>query len=296
MEAEKARVLGQNWQAAELYERAIKGARDNGYIQDEALAYELAAEFYLTSGMDQIAQTYLQEAYYSYTRWQAWAKVEDLESRYSQLRTKSSAATRFTEAPTTLTQIKSTKSSDIALDFATVIKASQAISGGIFLEQLLPKLMKILIENAGAQVGFIILESQERLLIEAEGSVESEQVTVLQSINIETSEKLPLGVIQYVARTQEDVVLSDATNEGVFTQEPYIVKNLPKSVLCAPILNQGKLIGILYLENKLTVGAFTSQRLEVLKVLSSQAAISIENARLYQNLEDKVAETHCSTS
>lgn len=296
VEAEKARVLGQNWQAAELYERAIKGARDNGYIQDEALAYELAAEFYLTSGMDQIAQTYLQEAYYSYTRWQAWAKVEDLESRYSQLRTKSSAATRFTEAPTTLTQIKSTKSSDIALDFATVIKASQAISGGIFLEQLLPKLMKILIENAGAQVGFIILESQERLLIEAEGSVESEQVTVLQSINIETSEKLPLGVIQYVARTQEDVVLSDATNEGVFTQEPYIVKNLPKSVLCAPILNQGKLIGILYLENKLTVGAFTSQRLEVLKVLSSQAAISIENARLYQNLEDKVAETHCSTS
>ncbi|MEG4534835.1 AAA family ATPase [Microcoleus sp. D2_18a_D3] len=290
VEAEKARVLGLNWQAAELYDRAIKGARDNGYIQDEALAYELVAEFYLTSGMDQIAQTYLQEAYYSYTRWQAWAKVEDLESRYPQLRTKSSAATRFTEAPTTLTQIQTTTSSDIALDFATVIKASQAIGSEVMLEQLLPKLMKISIENAGAQVGFLILESQGQLLIEAEGYVDSEQVKVLQSIKIETSENLPVGLIQYVARTQEDVVLLDATNEGVFTSEPYIIKNQPKSVLCAPIINQGKLIGILYLENNLTTGAFTPDRLEVLKILSSQAAISIENARLYQNLEDKVQE------
>lgn len=288
VEAEKARVLGQNWQAAELYDRSIKGARDNGYIQDEALAYELAAEFYLASGMDKIAQTYLQEAYYSYTRWQAWAKVEDLESRYPQLQTKSSAATHITNAPTTLAQIHTTTSSDIALDFATVIKASQAIGSEVMLEKLLPKLIKISIENAGAQVGFLILESQEILLIEAEGSVDSEQVTVLQSINIETSEQLPLGVIQYVARTQEDVVLSDATNEGVFTREPYIVKNQPKSLLCAPIINQGKLIGILYLENNLTTGAFTPARLEVLKILSSQAAISIENARLYQNLEDKV--------
>ncbi|MEZ2248415.1 AAA family ATPase [Microcoleus sp.] len=288
VEAEKARVLGHNWQAAELYNRAIKGAIDNGYIQDEALAYELAAEFYLASGMDKIAETYLQETYYSYTRWQAWAKVKDLESRYPQLRTKSLAATRITEARTSVTQIQTTTSSDIALDFATVIKSSQAIGSEVMLEQLLPKLLKISIENAGAQVGFLILESQERLLIEAEGSVDSERVTVLQSINIETSEKLPLGVIQYVARTQEDVVLSDATNEGVFTREPYIIKNQPKSLLCTPIINKGKLLGILYLENNLTTGVFTPDRLEVLKILSSQAAISIENARLYQNLEDKV--------
>ncbi len=288
VEAEKARVLGHNWQAAELYNRAIKGAIDNGYIQDEALAYELAAEFYLASGMDKIAETYLQETYYSYTRWQAWAKVKDLESRYPQLRTKSLAATRITEARTSVTQIQTTTSSDIALDFATVIKSSQAIGSEVMLEQLLPKLLKISIENAGAQVGFLILESQERLLIEAEASVDSEQVTVLQSINIENSEKLPLGVIQYVARTQEDVVLSDATNEGVFTREPYIIKNQPKSLLCTPIINKGKLLGILYLENNLTTGVFTPDRLEVLKILSSQAAISIENARLYQNLEDKV--------
>ncbi|MEZ2230666.1 AAA family ATPase [Microcoleus sp.] len=290
VEAEKARVLGHNWQAAELYNRAIKGAIDNGYIQDEALAYELAAEFYLASGMDKIAETYLQETYYSYTRWQAWAKVKDLESRYPQLRTKSLAATRITEARTSVTQIQTTTSSDIALDFATVIKSSQAIGSEVMLEQLLPKLLKISIENAGAQVGFLILESQERLLIEAEGSVDSERVTVLQSINIETSEKLPLGVIQYVARTREDVVLSDAAKEGVFTSEPYMVKNQPKSLLCTPIINQGKLIGILYLENNLTTGAFTSDRLAVLKILSSQAAISIDNARLYQNLEDKVEE------
>ncbi|XZO00390.1 MAG: AAA family ATPase [Microcoleus sp.] len=288
VEAEKARVLGQNWQAAELYDRSIKGAIDNGYIQDEALAYELGAEFYLASGMDKIAETYLQETYYSYTRWQAWAKVKDLESRYPQLQIKSSAATHITNEPTNLTKIYTTTSSDVALDFATVIKASQAIGSEVMLEELLPKLIKISLENAGAQFGFLILESQERLLIEAEASVDSEQVTVLQSINIENSEKLPLGVIQYVARTQEDVVLSDATNEGVFTREPYIIKNQPKSLLCTPIINKGKLLGILYLENNLTTGVFTSDRLEVLKILSSQAAISIENARLYQNLEDKV--------
>jgi len=230
----------------------------------------------------------LQETYYSYTRWQAWAKVKDLESRYPQLQIKSSAATHITNAPTNLTKIYTTTSSDVALDFATVIKASQAIGSEVMLEELLPKLIKISLENAGAQFGFLILESQERLLIEAEASVDSEQVTVLQSINIENSEKLPLGVIQYVARTQEDVVLSDATNEGVFTREPYIIKNQPKSLLCTPIINKGKLLGILYLENNLTTGVFTPDRLEVLKILSSQAAISIENARLYQNLEDKV--------
>ncbi|MEK0180391.1 AAA family ATPase [Microcoleus anatoxicus] len=283
--AEKARVIGQYWEAAEYYEQAIKGARKNSYLQEEALACELAAEFFLARGVERLAQIYLQEAHYAYTCWQAKAKVEDLEQRYPQLLVNTSSTPTITTKKTvSLTTTRSRQS----IDLATVIKASHAISGEIVMEQLLRSLMKVLMENAGAEVGYLILQSQGNFLVEAEGSVDSEQITVLQSISIESSEKLPIGVVQYVARTQEDVVLSDATNEGVFTNDPYIIKQRPKSVLCAPIINQRKLVGIIYLENNLTVGTFTSDRLEVLKVLSSQAAIAIENARLYQNLEDKV--------
>ncbi|MEG4500669.1 AAA family ATPase [Microcoleus sp. F10-C6] len=287
--AEQHRILGEDRLAMDLYDRAIAQARKNHYINDEALACELAAKFWLTQGKERFAKSYINDAHYAYARWGATAKVKDLEARYPKLISKVAAATLIIDTNTT-TSINTGTTSGEVLDIATVIKASQAISGVILLEQLLPNLMKILIENAGAQVGFLILESQGQLLIEAEGAVDSEQVKVLQSINIETTEKLPLGVIQYVARTQEDVVLSDATKEGVFTREPYIVRNQAKSLLCAPIINQGKLIGILYLENNLTTGVFTPDRLEVLKILSSQAAISIENARLYQNLEDKVAQ------
>jgi predicted ATPase/serine phosphatase RsbU (regulator of sigma subunit)/tRNA A-37 threonylcarbamoyl transferase component Bud32 len=288
IEAEKARVLGQNWQAAEFYERAIKGAKDNGYIQDEALASELAAEFYLAVGMDKIAQTYLKEAHYSYSRWQAWAKVKDLELRYPQLLTKSATATRITDTGKTTTSITTSTSSGVALDLATVIKASQAIGSEIVLEQLLCKLMKIIIENAGAQTGVLLLETQNQLFIEAEGSVDDENITVLQSIALEN--RLPISIINYVARTCESIVLGDATREGNFTNDPYIQQHHPKSILCFPISDRGKLVSIVYLENNLAKGAFTPERLEVLKILSAQAAISIENARLYQNLEDKVSE------
>ncbi|MGB7709998.1 MAG: AAA family ATPase [Microcoleus sp.] len=288
--AEQHRILGEDMSAMDLYDRAIDKARKNHYINDEALACELAAKFWLAQGKERFASSYINDARYAYTRWGATAKVKDLEARYPKLISKVAAASRIIDTNRTTTRINTGTNSGEVLDLATVIKASQAISGVILLEQLLPNLMKIMLENAGAQVGFIIFKSQEKLLIEAEGAVDSEQVKVLQSIKIENSEQLPLGVIQYVARTQEDVVLLDATNEGLFTNEPYIVKNHPKSVLCAPIINQGKLIGILYLENNLTTGAFTPDRLEVLKILSSQAAISIENARLYQNLEDKVEE------
>ncbi|MEP6520097.1 AAA family ATPase [Microcoleus vaginatus] len=290
LEAEIARISGKEIEAIDLYDRAISSAREHGYIQNEALGNELAAKFWLSKGKEEIAQLYMKKAHYGYQRWGAKRKVEDLEEKYPQLLPKSSATKSITCLHTTTSYSTSGSQSGEALDLATVMKASQAISGEIVLEKLLTSLMRILIENAGAQVGCLILESQEKLLIEAEVSVDSEQVTVLQSINIENSEQLPLGVIQYVARTQEDVVLSDATNEGVFSREPYIVKNQPKSLLCIPIINQGKLIGIVYLENNRTAGAFTPDRLEVLKILCSQTSISIENARLYQNLEDKVNE------
>jgi GAF domain-containing protein len=280
VEAEKARVLGRFFVAEDLYEQAIKGARDNEYIQEEALAYELAAKFYLARGREKFAQTYMKEAHYCYGRWGAKAKVADLEAKYPQLLTHSATVTRVIDTgktnPTTTTGNRSGSS----LDLATMMKASQAISSEIVLDKLLASLMKILIENAGAQKGFLILETQDRLLIEASGTVEQEQVAVLQSIPID-QEDVSTAIANYVTRTKKSVVLQDASREGKFTNDPYIQAHRPKSILCAPLIYQGKLVSIVYLENNLTTGAFTPDRLEIVKLLSSQAAISIENAKLY---------------
>jgi serine/threonine protein kinase/signal transduction histidine kinase len=172
------------------------------------------------------------------------------------------------------------------LDYTTVMKAFQTLSAEILLDKLLDKLMKIVIENAGAQKGFMILKNKDNLLIEAERSVNMEETKVRESLKLEDSNSLSHSIINYVARTLQDVVLNDAINEGLFTADAYIVKNKPKSILCTPIIKQSQLVGILYLENNLTIGAFTSDRLEILKLLSSQAAISLENARLYDEMKE----------
>ncbi|HEY9609719.1 response regulator, partial [Allocoleopsis sp.] len=285
VEAERYRVLGQYMEAMDYYDKAIAGAKENEYINEEALAYELAAKFYLGWDKQIIARTYMSEAHYAYTRWGAKAKVEDLETKYPQLLTKSSRQS-ITSTRTTNNTTTTGSQSGAALDLATVMKASLAISSEIVLDKLLASLMKILIENAGAQVGYLILEISGKLLIEASGAADSDRITVLQSIPIESSQGVSPTIINYVARTQESVVLNDATSEGNFTNDPYIKQHQPKSILCVPLLNQGKLTSIVYLENNLTTGAFTPDRLEVLKVLSSSAAISIENARLYNDLAE----------
>ncbi|HBB34401.1 MAG TPA: serine/threonine-protein kinase PknK [Cyanobacteria bacterium UBA8803] len=290
VEAERYRVLGEDTSAMDFYDRAIAAAHKYHYINEEALACELAAKFWLAKDKERFAKSYLNDAYYAYTRWGATAKVKDLEARYPQLLTKSATTTRLTTTHTTTISTTTSTSSVAALDFATVIKASQTIGSQIVLEQLLRNLMKILIENAGAQVGYLILPSQGQWIIEAEGAVDTEEVTVLQSVAIAKSRSVSSTLINYVARTKESVVLNDATREGNFTNDPYIIQNQPKSILCFPLSDRGQLVSIVYLENNLITGAFTPDRLEVLKILSAQAAISIENARLYQTLEDKVAE------
>ncbi|MEG4988252.1 AAA family ATPase [Microcoleus sp. BR0-C5] len=290
VEAEMARISGRGMEAIDLYDRAISSANENEYIQNEALGNELVAQFWLGKSQNEIAKLYMKKAHYGYQLWGAKRKVEDLEQKYPQLIPKVSAKKQIDLQTTAIGTAYSTTGGNPNIDLSTVIKASQVLAGEITSNKLLEKLMTLLLENGGAQKGFIVLSNKDKLTIEARGEVDKEQVEVLQSISIEGSDALPVGMIKYVARTQEDVVLSEATKQGVFTGEPYIIKNMPKSVLCAPIINQGKLIGILYLENNLTTGAFTPDRLEVLKILSSQAAISIENARLYQNLEDKVQE------
>ncbi|MBD1810024.1 AAA family ATPase [Microcoleus sp. FACHB-SPT15] len=280
VEAEKARVLGQVLEAEDFYERAISGASDNGYLQEEALAYELAAKFHLFRDREKFAQTYMKEAHYCYGRWGALAKVADLEARYPQLLTQSQTVTHTTDTDKNNSTTTTGNSLGSSLDLATVMKASQAISSKIVLDKLLVSLMKILIENAGAQKGFLILETQGRLLIEASGTVEQDQVAVLQSIPIDSGD-VSTAIANYVARTKESVVLNNASREGKFINDPYIQVHQPKSILCAPLINQGKLVSIVYLENNLTTGAFTPARLEVLKLLSSQAAISIDLAKLY---------------
>jgi predicted ATPase/signal transduction histidine kinase len=296
VEAEKARVLGQILEAEEFYEQAIAGAKENEYIQEEALAYELAAKFYLARGRLKIAQTYMKEAHYAYTRWGATAKVRDLEVKYPQLLPQLSATKSITSTRTTTSNSTSGSNSASSLDLATLMKASQAISGEIVLDKLLASLMEILIENAGAQLGFLILPSpsengHENWVIQASGSVDEGQKTILQSIGIdsvEVSTQMPLlsaAIVHYVIRTKENLVLNDAVHAGQFIQDAYILTKKPKSILCIPLLDRAKLSGILYLENNLTTDAFTKDRVELLKLLSAQVAISIENAQLYTNLQ-----------
>ena len=283
VEAEKARVLGQIATAMELYDRAIAGAREQGYIQEEALANERAAEFYFSLGKEKFAQIYLTESYYGYAQWGATAKLKQLEARYPQILARRTNQETFNKEGARRTA--STTDSTASLDLATVLKASQALSGEIVLDELLVKLMKIAIENAGAETGFLILEKSGELLIEAQGTIEKTEVTVLQSLPLATSQQLPVSIVKYVERTHEDVILNDASSTGIFTTDPYIINKKTKSALCTPLIHQGKLTGIVYLENNLTTGAFTSNHLEILKLLSSQAAISLENACLYKDLE-----------
>ncbi|MBE9562773.1 MAG: GAF domain-containing sensor histidine kinase, partial [Proteobacteria bacterium] len=289
VEAEKARVLGQ-LEAIEWYEKAIAGAKENEYLNEEALANELACQFYLQKDIPKIAQVYLRDAHYAYQQWGATAKVQQLEAKYPQFlspKTSNTISTNSTILANKIAPISTTGSSQW-LDLNSVTKASQTLSKEIILSKLLEKMMSIVIENAGAEKGYLLLPKQDNWFIE--GSGHGSEITVLQSLPIEESEQLSVNIIHYVARTKENIVLNDATQEGNFTRDPYIVKQHSQSILCMPLLNQGQLISILYLENNLTTGAFTSNRIETLNLLSSQLAISIENSLLYDNLEHKVAE------
>ena len=284
VEAEKARALGQIPRAMDYYDRAIRGANKQGYLQEEALAYERAAEFYLALGREIIAQTYMSEAHYGYSVWGAIAKVEDLESNHLELISRSFTQPKI-EPNIDRKQFSFATDSNLdTLDLTSVIKSSQVLSSEIVLGELLKKLVAIAVENAGAQTGYLLLQNKDRLTIEAKSSLDDDEVVIHRLTPEQTSQQLPLSVINYVARTQKDVVLDDAARKGIFTKDIYIAKNNPQSILCTPIIHKEQLVGLLYLENNLTVGAFTPDRLKVLKLLSSQAAISIENAKLYQGM------------
>jgi PAS domain S-box-containing protein len=277
--AEIARLEGRPLDAMDLYERAIASARANGFVQNEALAYELAARFYAARGFNEVAHLYLGTARRGYLRWGADGKVRQLDQLHPWLRQDARAPgpTGTIEAPVE------------QLDLATVIKVSQAVSGEMVLEKLINGLMRAAIEHAGAERGLLIVPRGDELQIEAESKTSGNDVIVHLGETSRAAAALPESIVRYVMRTHESVILDDASSPNAFSADPYILQYRARSILCLSLINQAKLAGILYLENNLMPRVFTADRVTVLKMLASQAANALENSRLYQGLADREA-------
>ncbi|MFC1848913.1 AAA family ATPase, partial [candidate division CSSED10-310 bacterium] len=288
VEAEKARVLGDDLDAIEHYYQAALLAGKNEYIHEEALSNELFANFWLEKNKPELAQPLIKKAHHQYQLWGATEKVKHLVEKFPYLlSTKSQdilGNDQITVHTTSTTSTTGTMSKN--LDLASVLKASQTISSEIVLDKLLTKLMNIVIENAGAQKGYLILKRENTLIIEARVTADQKNMSLFEPVLVDQGNELSAAIVHFVARTKENVVLSDAAQKGVFTQDPHISQKQSKSILCIPIMRQAELIGLLYLENNQIMGAFTPDRVELLKLFASQAAISIENAKFYTRLQE----------
>ena len=274
--AELARLEGRDLDAERLYEQAIRSARANGFVHNEALACETAARFYAARGFEDIAEMYLERARDGYLRWGADGKVRQLEARYPQL---------------VMTDLRGGKSEatspDQQLDVAAVVKASQALSSEMLLPRLIERLMTIALQNAGADRGLLILPHESDYRIEAEARADGEQIVL--HYGAATGPAVPEAIIRYVMRTQESVILDDAAKQNLFSEDPYFGLRRQRSILCLPLIRQGALVGLLYLENALASHVFTPDRARLLELLGSQAAISLENTRLYGDLQEREA-------
>jgi PAS domain S-box-containing protein len=278
--AEIARIEGHELDAERLYEKAIRSAHDYGFVQNEALANELAARFYAARGFETVCHAYLRNAWHCYQRWGATGKLRQLEELYPNLRKEASVP-----GP------GSTMGAPVeSLDLATVIKVSQAVSGEIVLSKLINELMRIALEQAGAERGLLIFTRGKERRIEAEANSERDKVRVRSRQSLVTPADLPESLLRYVIRTQESVTLRDASVENLFSQDEYIRQKHPRSVFCLPLIKQGKLVGVLYLENNLAPGVFTSKQLAILELIASEAAISLEQAHLYAELTQENSE------
>jgi PAS domain S-box-containing protein len=276
--AEIARIEGRELDAEHLYEQAIRTAQANGFVHNEALANELTARFYRARGFEKIANTYLRDAHYGYLRWGALGKVQQIDREYPLPREERT----LSPATTIETPVE-------RLDLGTVMKVSQAVSGEIVLEQLVQTLMLLAIEHAGAGRGLLILPYGEEYRIVAEARTGRDEVEVKLQQDLVTPSDLPDSLLRYVIRTQQSVILDDASVQNQFSNDEYVRVERPRSILCLPLVKQAKLVGVLYLENNLAPGVFTPTRITVLKLLASEAAISLENTRLYRELEEREA-------
>ncbi|GAK60937.1 adenylate/guanylate cyclase [Candidatus Vecturithrix granuli] len=295
VQAEMARLTGQRFEAIQLYHQAIEAVQVQQFPHHKALTWEIAARFYQKQGLPEFAELYIKDAYHAYTLWGAKRKMTDLLQSYPYLSAKFSVTPAGKATPLNSTSISTQIDHEglSLLDLNTTMKASQAISENLVLTDLLKQMMRIVIESAGAQKGWLIRKKEDEWLIDAEGNAESKEVKVLHGIPLESvgSMKpsfLPTSIIHYVIRTKEPVLLQDAAREGHFTHDPYITQHQVKSVLCTPLIKRGKISGVIYLENDLATGVFTPSRLKVLNVLSAQMVISIENAALYKQLRESL--------
>lgn len=281
--AEIGRLEGRSFEAMQLYEQAIQSAREHGFVQNEALAHEVAARFYLARGFETIARSYLRNARNCYDRWGALAKVKQLDELYPHLH----------EQPTLA--FAATIGQPIGqLDVETVVKSSQALSSEILLPNLIEKLVRIAVEHAGAERGLLILLQGDEPRIEAEATTGHDKIEIAVRQAAVMPSDLPQSVLHYVIRTRERVVLDDASVKNLYSEDEYVRKKRPRSLLCLPIVKQTKLVGALYLENNLTPCALTSDRVTVLELLAAQAAISLENASLYSDLQGSYSDLHRS--
>ena len=277
--AEVARVEGRVLDAERLYEQAICSARENGFVHNEALAYELASRFYRARGFDLFADTYLREARSCYARWGADRKVDQIDHRHPRLL-----------QPRSLGAIATSTIRSEQLDLLSVTKASQTISGEIVLDKLLRTLLEVVLEQGGAQRGCLLLPRDRALFIEGEAAIEGGAMAtrILESRPLSSCSAVPASIVNYVMRTKERVILDDAALASKYASDPYIARVRPRSLLCLPILRQGEVVGLLYLENDLAAGAFTDARLGALELLASQAALAIDNARLYRDAQEAI--------
>jgi PAS domain S-box-containing protein len=274
--AELARLDGRDPDAARLYEQAIRSARANGLVHNEALACETAARFYAARGFEVIAELLLERALDGYLRWGADGKVRQLKARYPQL---VMAAPRGGK--------KQAKSADQQLDVVAVVKASQALSSEMLLPRLIERLMTIALQNAGADRGLLILPHESDYRIEAEARADGEEIVL--HYGAAAGPAVPEAIVRYVMRTQESVILDDAAKQNLFSGDPYLGLRRQRSILCLPLIRQGALVGLLYLENALASHVFTPDRARLLELLGSQVAISLENSRLYGDLQEREA-------
>jgi PAS domain S-box-containing protein len=277
--AEISRIEGRALDAMDLYEQAIRSARANGFVHNEALAYELAARFYAARGFEEFAHVYLRNARDGYLRWGADGKVRQLEQLHPHLR----------DAPVPASPTATIGAPVEQLDVGTVLKAAEAVSGEIVLGKLIETLLRIAVEHAGAERGLLILFPGDEPRVAAEATTDGGQVEVALRQTAVSPAELPESLLHYLIRTRESVILDDALAQNPFSADEYICQKHARSVLCLPLVKQSKLIGALYLENNLASHVFTPARISVLELLASQAAISLENARLYGDLGEREA-------
>jgi predicted ATPase/signal transduction histidine kinase len=271
--AEIARIEARELDAQNLYEKAIRSAREHGFIQNEAIAHEVAARFYSARGFETIANAYLRNARYCYLRWGAAGKVEQLDQRYPVIAQEASLRS-------TVQIVEPVRQ----LDLETVTKASQAISSEIVLEKLIETLLIIALQHGGAERALLILQQGDDQQIAAEAISVRDKIAVDFRESTLTPSELPESLIRYVIRTQERVILSDASADNIFAEDTYIRQRRPRSVLCLPLIKRRSLIGTLYLENNLAPNVFAPNRLAALELIASQAAISLAQAGLYAEL------------